>query len=160
MTGTPALWDSATVVGAAEVRLSRIHLDYEPRSDSSFSFSQCRTVISDSTAWPKDMSVLAPTQVRRRTAYFSSPAVFLPTSRCVGHDSSSRDGSWGGPGNDDAIIDFAWRALHVTTDVAKNLAAQYYGYGHSKSYYLACSTGGRQGIKAMAMFPEDYDGVV
>lgn len=77
-----------------------------------------------------------------------------------GHDSLSRDGTWGGPRNDDAIIDFAYRALHVTTVAAKNLAAQYYGYAHTKSYYLACSTGGRQGIKAMASFPEDYDGVV
>ncbi|GHJ89108.1 hypothetical protein NliqN6_5510 [Naganishia liquefaciens] len=78
----------------------------------------------------------------------------------TGHDSPSRSGTWGGPRNDDAIIDFAYRALHVTTVVSKQLVAQYYGYPHTKSYYLACSTGGRQGIKAMASFPEDYDGVV
>lgn len=78
----------------------------------------------------------------------------------TGHDSPSRDGTWGGPYNDDGIIDFAYRALHITTVVSKQLVAQYYGYPHTKSYYLACSTGGRQGIKAMASFPEDYDGVV
>lgn len=84
----------------------------------------------------------------------------LAFSRLTGHDSPSRDGTWGGPHNDDGIIDFAYRALHVTTVVAKQLVAQYYGYPHTRSYYLACSTGGRQGIKAMASFPEDYDGVV
>ncbi|KAJ9093182.1 hypothetical protein QFC21_006499 [Naganishia friedmannii] len=77
-----------------------------------------------------------------------------------GHNGISRDGSFGGPRNDDAIIDFAYRALHLTTVAAKTLASQYYGYNHTKSYYMACSTGGRQGIKAMSSFPEDYDGVV
>ncbi|KAJ9111015.1 hypothetical protein QFC22_006611 [Naganishia vaughanmartiniae] len=71
-----------------------------------------------------------------------------------------KDGSFGGPRNDDAIIDFAYRALHMTTVSAKKLAAEYYGYNYTKSYYMACSTGGRQGIKAMSSFPEDYDGVV
>lgn len=86
--------------------------------------------------------------------------ILLKLYTLSGHDSPSRDGTWGGPHNDDGIIDFAYRALHVTTVVAKQLVAQYYGYPHTKSYYLACSTGGRQGIKAMASFPEDYDGVV
>jgi feruloyl esterase len=31
---------------------------------------------------------------------------------------------------------------------------------HSKSYYLGCSLGGRQGIKAAEMFPDDFDGIV
>jgi feruloyl esterase len=84
----------------------------------------------------------------------------LLTSFEPGHNGISRDGSFGGPRNDDAIIDFAYRALHLTTVAAKSLASQYYGYNHTKSYYMACSTGGRQGIKAMSSFPEDYDGVV
>lgn len=70
------------------------------------------------------------------------------------------DGSFGGPGNDDAIIDFAWRALHMTTVAAKSLAIEFYNQPYRKSYFMGCSTGGRQGIKAMSTFPEDYDGLV
>ncbi|KAJ9120083.1 hypothetical protein QFC22_002981 [Naganishia vaughanmartiniae] len=78
----------------------------------------------------------------------------------TGHQSSSRNGSWG-LGNDDAIIDHAYRALHLTTVASKALTMEYYGNsGVIKSYYSGCSTGGRQGLKAMTMFPEDYDGVV
>ncbi|KAJ9121063.1 hypothetical protein QFC24_005044 [Naganishia onofrii] len=77
----------------------------------------------------------------------------------TGHQSSSRDGSWG-LGNDDAIIDHGYRALHLTTVAAKALTMEYYGQNYTKSYYSGCSTGGRQGLKAMSRFPEDYDGVV
>ncbi|KAJ9103813.1 hypothetical protein QFC21_002275 [Naganishia friedmannii] len=76
-----------------------------------------------------------------------------------GHQSSSRNGSWG-LGNDDAIVDHAYRALHLTTVASKFLTMEYYGQNYTKSYYSGCSTGGRQGLKAMTMFPEDYDGVV
>ncbi|KAJ9092247.1 hypothetical protein QFC19_008784 [Naganishia cerealis] len=76
----------------------------------------------------------------------------------TGHQSSSRDGSWG-LGNDDAIIDHGYRALHLTTVASKALTLEYYGTNYIKSYYSGCSTGGRQGLKAMASFPEDYDGV-
>lgn len=70
------------------------------------------------------------------------------------------NGSFAGPHNDDAIIDFAWRALHLTTVHAKQLTQEYYGRGFTKSYFSGCSTGGRQGIKAMNAFPEDYDGLM
>ncbi|KAJ9118883.1 hypothetical protein QFC24_006082 [Naganishia onofrii] len=76
------------------------------------------------------------------------------------HTGSMWDGSFAGPGNDDAIIDFAWRALHMTTVVVKSLTTEFYYRPYTKSYFMGCSTGGRQGIKAMSIFPEDYDGLV
>ncbi|THU92543.1 tannase and feruloyl esterase [Dendrothele bispora CBS 962.96] len=36
----------------------------------------------------------------------------------------------------------------------------FYGSPYTKSYYLGCSTGGRQGLKSVQDFPEDFDGVV
>ena len=36
----------------------------------------------------------------------------------------------------------------------------FYTKSFEKSYYLGCSLGGRQGIKAAMMFPRDFDGIV
>ncbi|TCD70446.1 hypothetical protein EIP91_003527 [Steccherinum ochraceum] len=78
----------------------------------------------------------------------------------TGHLSSSGDGSWAGPHNDNAIVDWAWRAMRLSTLAAKEVVQQYYGKPQKKSYYLGCSTGGRQGLKEVQRFPTDYDGVV
>lgn len=50
--------------------------------------------------------------------------------------------------------------LHISADAGKLLARKLYGKAHSKSYYLGCSLGGRQGIKSAEKFPEDFDGIV
>ena len=60
----------------------------------------------------------------------------------------------------ETVIDFAWRSLHTTADAGKALANAFYGKPHSKSYYLGCSLGGRQGIKSAEMLPNDFDGIV
>lgn len=44
--------------------------------------------------------------------------------------------------------------------VGKEIAKQFYGEVHKKSYYLGCSTGGREGFKSAQDFPEDFDGIV
>ncbi|ORY61662.1 Tannase/feruloyl esterase [Pseudomassariella vexata] len=62
--------------------------------------------------------------------------------------------------NEDIVIDFAWRALHTSTVISKSLTALFYGEPLVKSYFLGCSLGGRQGIKAAEKFPEDFDGIV
>ncbi|KAF2632005.1 tannase and feruloyl esterase [Macroventuria anomochaeta] len=62
--------------------------------------------------------------------------------------------------NPETVIDFAWRALHTSADAGKSLVTKLYGKSHSKSYYLGCSLGGRQGIKSAEKFPDDFDGIV
>lgn len=44
--------------------------------------------------------------------------------------------------------------------VGKQLTQQFYTSNISYSYYLGCSTGGRQGMKEAQDFPEDFDGIV
>jgi feruloyl esterase len=44
------------------------------------------------------------------------------------------------------IVDFGWRAMHISVLAAKVVIAEYYGRPASKSYYLSCSSGGRQGL--------------
>lgn len=58
------------------------------------------------------------------------------------------------------MADFAYRSVHTGVVVGKQISQAYYGTAHKKSYYLGCSTGGRQGLKSVQDYPEDFDGVV
>ena len=58
------------------------------------------------------------------------------------------------------VTDFAWRALHTATKVGKQLTRLFYEKDHTKSYFLGCSLGGRQGIKTAEKFPGDFDGII
>lgn len=49
--------------------------------------------------------------------------------------------------------------LHTTVQAGKELSHHFYGRQHSKSYYLGCSLGGRQGINAADKYPKDFDGI-
>ncbi|KFZ03421.1 hypothetical protein V502_10959 [Pseudogymnoascus sp. VKM F-4520 (FW-2644)] len=62
--------------------------------------------------------------------------------------------------NLDVVEDFAYRAVHTGVVFGKQISEAFYKKSHSKSYYLGCSTGGRQGFKSVQDFPEDFDGVV
>ena len=59
-----------------------------------------------------------------------------------------------------ANIDYQHRAVHLTTQAAKQLVARHFGRPAQRSYYLGCSGGGRQALKEMQNYPADYDGVV
>ena len=50
--------------------------------------------------------------------------------------------------------------LHTITVAGKKLTNLFYCKDYKRSYYLGCSLGGRQGIKAAEMFPSDFDGIV
>lgn len=50
--------------------------------------------------------------------------------------------------------------LHTGVEAGKTLAKLFYGSTVSKSYYIGCSLGGRQGIKGAEKFPGDFDGIV
>ncbi|EJD47898.1 tannase and feruloyl esterase [Auricularia subglabra TFB-10046 SS5] len=78
-----------------------------------------------------------------------------------GHD-GGHDGDSGAAfaTSDEVIADYAHRGLHVATLAAKQLVAAYYGRAQNKSYYIGCSTGGRQGIRSVQDYPGDFDGVL
>jgi feruloyl esterase len=52
------------------------------------------------------------------------------------------------------------RSVHTGVVVGKHISETFYREAHKKSYYLGCSTGGRQGFKSAQDFPEDFDGIV
>ncbi|EOD43197.1 putative feruloyl esterase b protein [Neofusicoccum parvum] len=62
--------------------------------------------------------------------------------------------------NEDVVLDFAWRSMHTGVVVGKHISETFYGKTHTKSYYLGCSTGGRQGFKSAQAFADDFDGIV
>ena len=77
----------------------------------------------------------------------------------LGHTSTLIDNNWVA-NNPMGLIDFGYRGTHVTTQGGKALVAMFYGEEALKSYFFACSTGGRQGMIEAQRIPEDFDGVV
>ncbi len=63
-------------------------------------------------------------------------------------------------GHPEKLTDFAHRAVHETTVKGKALAAAFYGMNPRFSYWNGCSSGGKQGLKEVQMYPGDFDGVV
>lgn len=63
-------------------------------------------------------------------------------------------------GHPEKIIDFAYRAQHVSTVAAKALTERYYDKAASKSYFVGCSQGGHHALMEASRFPDDYDGIV
>jgi feruloyl esterase len=58
------------------------------------------------------------------------------------------------------MIDFAYRAFHVTTVTAKSIATTFYGRKPSYSYWNGCSGGGSQGLMEAWRYPYDFDGII
>lgn len=92
------------------------------------------------------------------------PAMMEPLRRgyAVAGTDTGHEGARGtfGFGHPEKLVDFAWRAVHETTVKGKALAAAYYGGAPRFSYWNGCSSGGKQGLKALQMFPADFDGVI
>lgn len=77
----------------------------------------------------------------------------------MGHRSSGFDGKWAF-NNPQAEIDYGYRAAHVATLAGKTITEKYYSRAPARSYFLGCSTGGRQGLVEAQRFPWDFDGIV
>ena len=56
--------------------------------------------------------------------------------------------------------DFSHRALHEQAVKTRTLATAYYGTPPRYSYWEGGSTGGRQGLKLVQLYPGDYDGLI
>jgi feruloyl esterase len=58
------------------------------------------------------------------------------------------------------MVDWAWRALHLSTIAAKKTIAAYYGRPPEKNYFISCSAGSHHAIMEATRFPADYDGMI
>ena len=82
---------------------------------------------------------------------------YATASTDTGH--STPGGAWA-LGHPELITDFAYRAIHEMTVKSKAIVAAFYGNGPRFSYFVGCSTGGRQGLMEAQRFPDDYNAIV
>ena len=75
---------------------------------------------------------------------------YATASTDTGH--STPGGAWA-LGHPELITDFAYRAIHETTLKSKAIVEAFYGSVPSKSYFVGCSTGGRQGLMEAQRYP-------
>src|SRR6516165_4708742 len=91
---------------------------------------------------------------------------YAATSTDTGHDAQKEPGaSFAYPGSNNPnaarkVIDHGYLAVHETALLAKKLIREYYGRDPQYSYWVGCSTGGRQGLMEAQRYPEDFDGYV
>ncbi|KAK6360951.1 Tannase and feruloyl esterase [Orbilia blumenaviensis] len=62
--------------------------------------------------------------------------------------------------NPGVVEDYAYRAIKTATKVGKKAVRHFYQTALKNSYYMGCSSGGRQGLKAAQDFPEEFDGII
>ncbi|KAI0200377.1 feruloyl esterase B precursor [Astrocystis sublimbata] len=90
---------------------------------------------------------------------------FAAVSTDTGHLSDIQDSSWA-LNNPESIVDWSCHALHGSVDLAKQIVSSYYSEHDTtpvlikNSYYTGCATGGRQGLRAVQLYPDDFDGVL
>jgi hypothetical protein len=77
----------------------------------------------------------------------------------TGHTGKAEDASWA-IGHSEKIVDFAHRALHLTTVNAKSIVKAFYGEAPKRAYFASCSNGGRQALMEAQRYPQDYDGII
>lgn len=83
---------------------------------------------------------------------------FAVVSTDSGHQGTGFDASF--MADQEAALNFLFLGNMRVTLVAKPLVEAYYSSDISKSYFVGCSTGGREGMIMAQRFPNLYDGIV
>jgi Tannase and feruloyl esterase len=79
----------------------------------------------------------------------------------VGTDTGHTGGEMDfGVGHPEKIVDWAYRSVHVMTEVAKLVVRSLEGRFPEHAYFSGCSTGGQQALSEAQRYPADYDGIV
>jgi feruloyl esterase len=76
----------------------------------------------------------------------------------TGHEGGQADASFA-IGHPEKLVDYAWRAVHEMTVKSKTVVTAHYSTPPRRSYWVGCSSGGRQGLKEAQRFPDDFDGI-
>lgn len=83
---------------------------------------------------------------------------FAVVSTDSGHVGSGFDASF--MADQQAMLNFQYQANAKVTDVTRPIVEAYYGSGIQHSYFVGCSTGGREGMIMAQRYPDLYDGIV
>jgi feruloyl esterase len=98
-----------------------------------------------------------PGPLARGYATFNSDSGHQSGGRYVGLH-ASLDGTFGL--NDEAVDNFSGAFIKKTRDVALQLIRMRYGEPPSKTYIAGGSTGGREALRAITNWPQDFDGAI
>jgi pimeloyl-ACP methyl ester carboxylesterase len=83
---------------------------------------------------------------------------FAVVSTDSGHVGGGFDASF--MADQQAMLNFQYQANAKVTEVTRPMIESYYGSAIDHSYFVGCSTGGREGMIMAERFPELYDGIV
>ena len=83
---------------------------------------------------------------------------FAVASTDSGHQATGFDGGFFR--DQQATLNFLYQAVAEVTLVAKSIVAKYYGKPQQHSYFVGCSTGGREAMMMSQRYPDYYDGIV
>ncbi|HEV2501306.1 MAG TPA: tannase/feruloyl esterase family alpha/beta hydrolase, partial [Terriglobia bacterium] len=86
-------------------------------------------------------------------------AGYATASTDTGHRAEGTDAHWA-LGHPQKVIDFGYRAIHLTALNAKAIIAAFYGQPARYSYFESCSDGGREALMEAQRFPGDYNGIL
>ncbi len=81
---------------------------------------------------------------------------FVRVSSDSGHQ--TEDFAWGK--DETALKNHAYEANHLALQVGTHITQQFYGKAPTRRYMIGHSNGGRSGLMAASLYPNDYDGVL
>jgi feruloyl esterase len=76
-----------------------------------------------------------------------------------GHEAQGTDGAWA-IGHPEKVIDFAYRAVHLTNVHARAILEAFYGHKQKYAYFNGCSEGGREAMMEAQRYPDDFNGIL
>lgn len=85
---------------------------------------------------------------------------FAVASTDTGHKSHGGPFDFGFAKDQQAYLDFAYLANAQVAALAKQLIAQHYGKAAAFSYFVGCSTGGREGMILSQRYPTAFNGII
>jgi feruloyl esterase len=85
---------------------------------------------------------------------------FAVASTDTGHKANSGSFDFGFMRDQQAYLDFAYQANAQVAVVVKQILARYYARPAAYSYFVGCSTGGREGMILSQRFPSVFNGIV
>jgi feruloyl esterase len=85
---------------------------------------------------------------------------FAVASTDTGHKAKTGPFDFSFMRDQQAYLDFAYQANAEVAGVAKRIIAEYYTKAASYSYFVGCSTGGREGMILSQRYPNVFNGIV
>ena len=87
------------------------------------------------------------------------PSGFAMATTDTGHSNTENESlEW--MKQPEALLDYAYRANHLSTVLAKRIITTFYGRRVDYAYLKGCSNGGRAALMEALRFPEDYNGII